>query len=190
MEYQNDPNVTNIDDQFFFGPYMMINPVTTLAERSRDIYFPSGIWYNFWTGAELVGGQKMNVDAPLDIIPIFVKAGAIIPLGPDIQNASERSDPIEIRVYKGANGNFTLYEDNGEDYSYEKGKYSTINLSYNDKKRTLTIGPRTGSYAGMKNHTFFIIWVDQQHRIGLNSQQEHKTKVQYNGSELIIKCHE
>ncbi len=187
MEYRSDNNVKNIEDQFFFGPFMMINPITSLGQRNRDIYLPTGDWYNFWTGLKVSGGQTINVDVPLDDMPIYIKAGSIIPMGPEIQHANATSDPIEIRVYKGADGQFTIYEDAGETYSYESGEYSEIPLTYNDALQQLTIGARSGSFPGMlTNHMFKVVWVDENYGVGLYTPALCDTVVQYVGNEVIV----
>lgn len=187
MEYQNDDKVKNIADQFFFGPNMMINPITSLGQRNRTVYLPEGEWYDFWTGTNISGAQTVRVDAPLDRIPIYVKAGAIIPMGPQIQHANETADPIELRVYRGADGQFTIYEDAGEGYNYEHGEYSTIPLTYNDALQQLIIGVRSGSFPGMLDERKFkIVWVDEYYGAGVNVPVTCDTTIQYNGSEIII----
>ncbi|MBN2166221.1 MAG: DUF5110 domain-containing protein [Marinilabiliaceae bacterium] len=188
MEYQDDVNVRNIDDQFFFGPFMMINPVTTSGQRNRDVYLPAGDWYNFWTGEKIEGSQTINVDVPLDNMPIYIKAGSIIPMGPDIQYTGEKTDPIELRVYRGADGQFTIYEDAGDTYKYEQGEYAVIPLTYDDALQQLTIGTRSGSFPNMvNNHTFRVVWVDEQYGVGANTPVVCDTVVQYDGTEVIVK---
>jgi alpha-D-xyloside xylohydrolase len=104
FDYQNDANVYNIKDQFLYGPSIMVNPVITAGATSRSVYFPSGTWYDFWTGSTVEGGKRASVNAPLNIIPLYIKAGSIIPMGPNIQYATQSIDPLEIRVYKGQDG--------------------------------------------------------------------------------------
>ncbi len=188
MEYRNDDNVKNIDDQFFFGPFMMINPIASLGQRNRDIYLPQGDWYDFWSGSKVGGGQTINVDVPLDNMPIYVKAGSIIPMGPEIQYANAKSDPIELRVYMGADGQFTLYEDAGETYSYENGEYTEIPFTYNDASQQLTIGARSGNFPNMlTNHVFKVVWVDENYGVGLDTPVICDTIVQYDGNEVNVK---
>jgi len=121
------------------------------ANKQYEVYLPAGTeWYDYWTGTKTKGGQNVKVDAPLSKSPLFIKAGSILPLGPDVQYANENKfDNIDIVVYPGANASFTLYEDEGDNYNYEKGQYSTIQLTWNDKAKTLTIGKRQGSFNGM-----------------------------------------
>ena len=121
------------------------------AERSYEVYLPAGAqWYDYHTGVRYEGGQTLNASAPLATMPLYVKAGSIIPLGPDVQYTDEKPwDNLDIIVYPGADAEFTLYEDEGDNYNYEKGIYSTITFKWNDKARTLTVGKRQGSYPGM-----------------------------------------
>lgn len=130
-----------------------------LAERQADVYLPAGSeWVDFWTGERLKGGKSITKATTLKTIPLYVKAGGIIPVGPDVQYATEKPwDNLEIRVYPGANGEFTLYEDEFDNYNYEKGAYSTITFNWNDKTRTLTIGERQGEYPGMLTNRSFNI---------------------------------
>jgi alpha-D-xyloside xylohydrolase len=188
MEYQDDVKVKNIEDQFFFGPYMMINPIASLGQRNRDIYLPAGDWYDFWTGEKIEGNKTINVDVPLDNMPIYIKAGSIVPMGPEIQYTDEKIDPIEIRVYRGADGQFTIYEDAGDTYNYEMGEHSVIPLTYIDGLQQLTIGARNGSFPTMAtNRTFKVVWVDAQYGVGINTPVVCDTTVAYDGSEVIVK---
>jgi len=186
FDYQNDPDVFNIKDQFMFGPAILVNPVTAEGLTSRPVYFPAGTWYDFWTGQKVNGGQAETVDAPLSQIPLYVKAGSIIPMGPFIQYANESADPLEVRIYRGADGTFTLYEDEGDSYNYEKGKYSEIQFSWNDTARQLTIAKRQGNFEGMLTHrTFQIVLVDSNHGSGVEIGKPDQT-VDYVGSKAIV----
>lgn len=182
MSYTADKQTYGIGDQFLFGPALMVCPVYSYKARNREVYFPAGNkWYDFYTGKQIEGGQKVNVEAPLERIPLFVPAGTILPVGPVMQYASEKkADDIEIHVYQGKDGKFSLYEDEGENYNYEKGAFSNISFEYNDTERTLTIGDRTGSFEGMLVGRVFRIV-----SIGLTTSQP-KT-VQYNGAKMVIK---
>ena len=137
----------------------MACPVYTYKARSREVYFPAGTdWYDFYSGNLIAGRAKTIVDAPLEQIPLFVPAGSILPIGPVMQYASEKkADNIEIRVYPGKDGKFSLYEDEGANYNYEKGAFSTISFEYNDAEGTLTIGGRKGSFDGMLTNRIFSI---------------------------------
>ncbi|QCX37640.1 DUF5110 domain-containing protein [Aureibaculum algae] len=188
MDFSKDKKVENIGDQFMFGPSIMVCPVYEYEERNRSVYFPEGAnWYNFYTGAEIKGGQKLNVDAPYDRIPLYVREGSIIPIGPDIEYTDEKlADTIVLYVYKGQNGSFTLYEDEGVNYNYEKGNFSNIPITYNNNENTLTIGQRTGEFKGMlKNRKFVIKTVSKENPNAFNYKAEGQT-VAYNGELITI----
>lgn len=188
MDFQSDTNVFNIRNQYLFGPALMPCPVTAAGAASRNVYLPSGAtWYDFWTGQTYAGGRKYDVAATIDKMPIYVRAGSIIPYGPEIQYAMQTNDPIELRIYRGADGQFTLYEDEGDNYGYEKGEYSTISISWNEAKRTLEIGKRSGSFPGMlKERTFKIVWISDGHGAGVASAEKPDAVVHYNGAAVKI----
>jgi hypothetical protein len=166
---------------------MMINPVSSAGITKRNVYLPSGNWYDFWTGKQYTGGQTINTDAPISRIPVFVKAGSIIPMGPEIMYANQPIDTIELRVYRGYNSSFNLYEDEGDTYNYEKGSYSVIPFSYNEASKELTIGSRIGSYNNMLvNRNFKVVWVDVNYGTGVNIPLTCDTIVKYNGSQVVI----
>lgn len=149
MDYSDDEKTYDIDDQFMFGPAFMACPVYEYKARDREVYFPAGIWYDFYNGKPVQGGTTMDVDAPYERMPLFVRAGSIVPTGKVIQSTKEEQKDLTVSVYAGADGSFTLYEDNGVTYDYEKGNYATIPFVYDDARRTLTIGAREGDYPGM-----------------------------------------
>jgi alpha-D-xyloside xylohydrolase len=187
FDYPSDQNVFDIDDQFLFGPAFLVNPVTSAGVTSRSVYLPQGTWYNFWTGSTLPGGDTITADAPLSEIPLFVKAGSIVPMGPFIQYATESIDPLEIRVYRGQDGSFTLYEDEGDTYAYETGAHSLIPFTWNEQTKQLTIGARTGTYDGMpSNRTFNIVWVDASHGAGVDVAGAPDEVVAYSGAEVVV----
>jgi alpha-D-xyloside xylohydrolase len=160
MDYANDKKVYDIDDQFMFGPALMACPVYTYKERNRNVYFPEGTWYDYYTGKNQTGGMSKTVDAPYERMPLYVKGGSIIPMGELIQSTTEIQKDLTVYVYAGSNGSFTLYEDNGTTYDYEKGEYSTIAFKYEDAGKTLTIGKRQGEYAGMEaNRNISVIFI-------------------------------
>ena len=158
-------------------------------EQTRTVYLPSdNQWYDFWTGDTMSGGQTVTSAAPIDKIPLLVKAGSIIPMGPFVQYAAENpSAPIELRVYPGANGCFTFYEDENDNYNYEKGIFSTILFSWNDATRQFTIGKRQGTFPGMlEKRIFHIILVTKNHGNGVGSAGTPDKILPYQGEEQVI----
>jgi alpha-D-xyloside xylohydrolase len=148
------------------------------ATKTTTKYLPKGAaWYDFWTNKQYKGGQDVTLETTLDRVPMFVRAGSILPLGPEMQYVGEKAwDNLEMRVYPGANGSFTLYEDEGDNYNYEKGQYATITFQWNDKARTLTIGERKGSYPGMLQKRQFTI-------VTPNGKQK---VIEYNGQKMQV----
>ncbi len=205
MEFPNDRNGFDITDQYMFGSALMVAPVlksmyVTIIEgketenyseiRNREVYLPEGCeWYDFWTGDKLKGGQKIQKSAPIDVAPLFVKAGSILPFGPAVQYSTEKKwDKLEIRVYPGADGKFTLYEDEFDNYNYEKSMFSTIDFGWNEKENTLTIGERKGKYQGMLTTRIFnIVLVDNSNGIGDKASVKFNRVVKYSGKALKIK---
>ena len=188
MDFNGDTSALNQDYEFMFGKSFLVSPVTEPKVREWNVYLPKLVeWYDFWTGNQVNGGQTINMEAPLNKIPLFVKAGSIIPMGPEIQYATEKNDPIEIRIYPSADGEFTLYEDENDNYDYEKGKYSTINFKWDDAKKTLTISARKGSFPGMPaEHKFNIICVENNKGIGNNPGEMFDKVVTYNGKKVVV----
>ena len=190
MDFASDSKVLNIGDQFLFGPSIMVCPVTDYKARSRSVYLPKGSdWYGLQTGTFLEGGQNIDADAPYSDIPLYVKAGAIVPFGPELQYTSEMpEDPIRLMVYTGADGQFTLYEDEGINYNYEKGKFSVIPMAYNESETALTIGERSGSFEGMlEKRTFEIVWISPDSPQKLNFFSKPDMTVQYDGEEIVVR---
>jgi alpha-D-xyloside xylohydrolase len=143
---------------------------------------------DFWTGRSQEGGQTLSAAAPLGTIPLFVRAGSVLPFGPELQYANEKpADPIELRVYPGTDGSFTLYEDEGDGYGYEKGRFATIPFTWNDREKTLTIGARTGGFPGMlKTRTFRVVLVRDGHGTGDQFGGKPDAEVRYQGQPLKI----
>jgi len=190
MDFGTDKNVLTINDQFMFGPAILVNPVSAYKSRSRAVYLPSGsTWYEMKTGSGIAGGQTIQADAPYTEIPIYIKAGSIIPCGPEIQYTTEKpADPIRLFVYTGNNGSFTFYEDENTNYNYEHGKFATIPLSYNEHTQELIIGKRQGSFTGMvTKRTFEIIFISNKKPSGLDFQLKPDAIVTYNGSRQTIR---
>jgi alpha-D-xyloside xylohydrolase len=182
MDFREDPRVWNIGDQFLFGPSLLVNPVTEPGATSRHLYLPKTKWYNFWTGEAVDGGRAVDVPAPLEEMPVFVRAGSILPMGPPMEYSQAANDPIELRVYTGANGEFTLYEDEGDTYNYEKGAYATIPIRWDDATQILTIGARKGKYNGMPDTlTFSAVFVSKEHGTGVEETRTPESTFSYDG---------
>jgi alpha-D-xyloside xylohydrolase len=189
MDFRDDLRTWNIGDQFLLGPALLVNPVTEPGATSRHLYLPQAIWYDFWTGERMEGGRAAEVSAPLDRIPLFVRAGSILPLGPEVEYAQQQTaEPIELRIYRGASGDFTLYEDEGDTYNYEKGAYSTIPLHWDEAAQTLTIGARKGSYKGMPDvHKFRVVFVNNTHGTGIAFAKPAGSAVTYSGATVQVR---
>jgi alpha-D-xyloside xylohydrolase len=173
-----------------FGPALMVNPVTEYKARSRNVYLPAPYgWYDLLTGLHFSGGKVINADAPYSSIPVFVREGAILPIGPDIQYTAEKpADPLTIFVYRGTDGTFSLYEDEGVNNNYENGAYTLIPLSYSETDRTLTIGARKGEFSGMlQNRTFRVIMVSKEKPVKLDYDAVPDKVVKYSGEETVVK---
>lgn len=186
LEYYDDIYAAVLD----FG---WRKPQPSQVDSSRfqqTTYLPKGTkWYDFWSHELFEGGQKIQGDFPLDLMPIYIKAGSIIPLSPDIQYADQPiADPLEIRIYPGADASFTLYQDEGDNYNYEKGQFSTIQFDWDNQSQTLTIGDRQGSYPGMnEEQKFNIVVVSQQEPLGDTLSTTVNTEVTYSGAKQTLK---
>ncbi|MGZ3996282.1 MAG: TIM-barrel domain-containing protein [Flavisolibacter sp.] len=190
MDFANDSVASNLNDEYLFGPSLLINPVYSYKQRTKEVYLPKGsAWYDLYKGHYFNGGQRINSDAPYERMPVFVKAGSIIPFGPDLQYTSEKlADPITLYVFTGANGSFNLYEDEGINYNYEKGAYSNIPFTYKEATKTLTIGERKGNFNGMlQQRTFNIIWVTKDNKTGIDTQRSTDQTVNYSGRLVSIR---
>jgi alpha-D-xyloside xylohydrolase len=189
MDFREDRATWEIGDEFLFGPEILVSPVLREHATSRTLYLPASTdWYDFWTGERLAGGAEVSVAAPIGRIPLNVRAGSILPLGPAIEYAGQAADPIELRIYPGANGDFTLYEDEGDSYRYERGAHAIIPLHWEDAARTLTIGARVGSYPGMAaGHSFNVVIVAGGHGTGAEPAQTPDKAIQYTGEKIEAK---
>jgi alpha-D-xyloside xylohydrolase len=191
MDFQNDVKARDITDEYMFGPAFLVSPVTTYQARSRSVYLPptSGNWYDFWTGAYTEGGQTIDAPAPYDALPLFIRAGSIIPCGPELQYTGEKpADPITLYVYAGADSAFTLYEDDGLTYGYEKGAFARIPIGWDDVTRTLTIGKRAGKFSGMlTKRTFNVVLVTKHKPAGFSFTPKADQTVTYRGKEVKLK---
>ena len=185
MDFPDDPEVRDLSDQWLLGPSLMPCPVYEYKARSRSVYFPEGGWYDFYTGAYIPGGQRLTVDAPYERMPLYVRAGSIIPFGPSVEYTGEKpADDILIVVYAGADARFTLYEDDGLTYGYEKGEYSTIDFFWDDTARRLFIGARKGVFPNMLgSRTFRVCVVDPEHPHGYDPDGESALSILYDGQE-------
>jgi len=189
MDFAGDRNVWNIDNEYLFGPDFLVAPVTEYRARTWPVYLPAGTgWYDFYTGKFYQGGQKLTADAPLASIPLFVRAGAIVPTGPSEQYAAEKPNgPITLLVYPGANGRFDLYNDDGTSYGYARGEFTRIHLVYNDAKRMLTIGARQGRYPGMpKTVPINIRWIAGPHT-GMPFNGKPDGTILYTGNAVTVR---
>ncbi len=190
MDFDDDPNVTGIQDQYMFGDALMVCPVYEYKARSRNVYLPSvSGWYDFYSGIYFTGGQLLQAAAPYERMPLYVKAGSILPVGPDIVYTGEKNDgPLTLFVYTGADAHFCLYEDEGVNYNYEKGAYSRIPLEFNQNQGTLRIGAREGSFPGMpEERQFRVVVISPEKPIAADPDVKASYSVDYDGSEQIIK---
>lgn len=183
MDFPQDKKTHEIGSSYLFGRSILVSPVTKYQVKKWPVYLPEGnSWYNFWTSERYKGGQTIDTEAPVDIVPLYIKSGSILPIGPDVQYSTEKKwDHLQIRIYPGSNGEFVLYEDENDNYNYEKGVYSTIKFSWNDELKTLTVADRKGSFPQMLKSRKFSIEL-----IGNNEQRANQTsknvkEVLYNG---------
>ena len=188
MDFRSDEHSATIGDQFMYGPAFLVNPVSDPEVNSRRVYLPKVKWYDFWTGSSVEGPRMMDAAAPIDKLPLFVRAGSIVPMGPETEWSTEKpEDPIELRVYRGADGEFTLYEDENDGYNYEKGVYATIPLHWDEAKHALTIGERKGSFPGiLTERRFQIVFVGENHGAGISAESRPDKVVTYSGKPVAI----
>lgn len=191
MDFQNDLKVSSINDAYMFGPSLLINPVYDYKARSRKVYLPAGQgWYDFYTGKYFKGGQEINAEATYERMPVYVKEGSIIPVGPELQYTDEhKPNEITLYVYGGANATFSLYEDEGTNYNYEKGSFSTIKISYDASTGFLNLADRQGSYEGMlSNRVFNIVYIDSMNTRTFNlNETKLNQKIKYDGKKINLK---
>lgn len=190
MDFQDDPNVNSIGNQWMFGPAFMACPVGYYKARAREVYLPKLCgWYDLYTGKHYAGGQTIEADAPYERIPVFVREGAIVPFGPAIEWSDEKQpELINLYIYAGKDAEFTLYEDEGTNYDYEKGQYSTIEIKYNDKQKTVSFGARQGSFDGMlASRRFNIVLVSPQKQQALDLESPKGKMTKYSGKAVKVK---
>jgi alpha-D-xyloside xylohydrolase len=183
MDFSDDANVLNINDQYMFGPAFLVCPVSEFNARSRKVYLPKCEgWYDFNSGKFYNGGQIFDANAPYDRMPVFVKAGSIIPMGKPMEYTDQYpDDELTINVFAGADGSFKLYSDEGTNYNYEKGEYSLIPMEYNDTEQTLTLCDRKGSYKGMPQNLKITVCHNKQ-----GNSEDNLYTATYTGKKLVI----
>jgi alpha-D-xyloside xylohydrolase len=188
LEFSRDSEARGISDQFLFGPALLISPVTEEGATRRNVYLPAGgDWVDVWTGKRSNGGQTITAAAPLDRMPLYAKAGSIIPFGPSVQFASAKSDPIELRVYGGADADFTLYEDEGDNYDYERGAYTSIPIHWDNRAGKLTVGGRLGSFPGMLGSRIFrVSMVREGQGTGIDPSSHPDAVIYYSGKAISV----
>jgi len=185
MDFSTDTAALGVADEFLLGPSLLVAPVTTYKARSREVYFPGGQgWYDLYSGKFVNGGQRVWAEAPFERMPVYVKEGSILALGPDLQYTNQRpADTITLRVYTGRDAVFSLYEDEGTNYNYEKGRYAIIPMRYDEAKGRLTIGAREGQFEGMlRRRVFRIEWMGK----GVDAEQGKALFVAYDGHAKTI----
>lgn len=189
MDFTNDTKVNDIKDQWMFGPSLMACPVGYYKARSRDVYLPNKCgWYDLYSGTHYQGGQTITVSAPYERIPVFVPEGGIIPFGPAMEWSDEKpAELIHLYIYSGKDSSFQLYEDEGTNYNYEKGKYATIDINFDNAKRTVSFGKRYGSFNGMlKTRRFNIVLIEEGKAQQLNLENPQGKMVEYNGKAMKV----
>lgn len=190
MDFPKDSSVLNIADQYMFGPSLLINPVYEYKQTKRAVYLPkSAGWYDLYSGKWYAGGQKTIADAPYERMPVFVKAGSIIPFGPELQYTSEKqADTVTLNIYSGADATFKLYEDEGTNYNYEKGAFAVIEIYYNEAAKTITIADRKGAFDGMLQKRVFRLNLFTPNKTKpLDYEAKTDKEIIYNGEKTVIK---
>ncbi|MEJ0087020.1 MAG: TIM-barrel domain-containing protein [Pseudomonadota bacterium] len=189
MDFMNDRRAREVRDEYLFGKAFLVAPVHEFRARARAVYLPAGAdWYDFHTGTLSRGGQTLTAAAPLDRMPLFVRAGSIVPVGPDIQHTAEKPGaPLTLFVFTGADGSFELYEDDGVSYGYERGEFSRLPMRYDAAQGTLTIGYRAGSYPGMAEaRTFNVRWIKAGAAPPADLDAKPDATIQYMGTPVTV----
>lgn len=190
MDFPNDATARTLTDEYLFGPAFLVAPVTEYKARQRTVHLPAtaGGWYDFWTGANTAGGNIVNAPAPYERLPVFVRAGSIVPFGPELQYTSEKpAETITLYVYAGADGGFRLYEDDGVSYGYERGEFAVIPIRWQNATQTLTLGARTGSFPGMlSSRKFNVVLVSPGKPVGHSFNPASEQTVAYTGAEISV----
>lgn len=198
FDFAADPGIKNVQDQYMFGPAFLVNPVTEqlysgdaiTGKHTRSVYLPAGTgWFDFWNGRQYNGGQRIEADAPIETMPLYVRAGSIVPMGPVMEYATEKpADTLELRIYPGANGKFSVYEDENDDYGYEKGKFAMFDFSWNDKANTLSVSGTKGRFPGqLHQRVIRVVLVNAMHGAGVQATDHADRTIVYNGSPISVK---
>jgi alpha-D-xyloside xylohydrolase len=190
MDFAGDRKTWDIDDEYLFGPAFLVAPVTEFKARSRKVYLPAGSsWYDFYTGRSVNGGQTIDAASPYERMPLFVRAGSIVPTGPEIQHTGNNShSPLTLNVYTGADGSFSLYEDDGVSRQYLHGQYSRIPMKWDQRSRTLAIGAREGSYPGMAGkRTIRVRWMKPGVPRALSFDAKADATISYDGRPQTVR---
>ncbi len=189
MDFAADRKTWNVDDEYMFGPAFLVAPVTVFEARSRDVYLPAGAdWYDFATGAFAKGGQMIKAAAPRERMPLFVRAGSIVPTGAALQYTGEQPDgPIVLHVFTGADGEFSLYEDDGLSPAYKQGKFARVPVRWNEAAGTLTIGAREGSYDGMPDKRAISVRFYTPGKPTAPDFAESDLQFVYDGKEIVVR---
>ena len=178
LEFPDDRATWSLNDEWMLGDRVLAAPVLKMGGE-RKVYLPAGGWFDGNTGKAVAGGQTLDLSpVPLDVIPFYVRAGTILPMGPVTQSTAEAEDPLEMRIYPGADAAFSLYEDDGNTYSYETGAFTRIPMQWDDRRRKLTISDRQGSYPGMLTTRHLVIALPDG----------SKKQVTYMGNKLTVRC--
>lgn len=188
MDFPDDPRARDVQDQYLFGPAFLVSPVTEPGATSRAVYLPEGDWYDFWTGERLAGGRTVDAAAPYERMPLHVRAGSIVPFGPERQFSGEKpADPVRLVVYTGRDARFSLDEDDGETNGHEQGAFATIPLAWSEARRTLTIGARRGEFPGMlRSRTFEVVFASAARPAGDEQPAAAPRIVRYDGSAVDV----
>ena len=191
MDFRADARACETNDQFLFGPALMASPVTEYKQRVRQVYLPStpGGWYDFWTGKQVGSGTEIAAPAPYAHMPLHVRAGSLIPFGPEIQFSGEKqNDPLTVRVYAGASGKFDLYEDDGMTNANERGERSLITLSWDDQSRCFSVGERQGAYPGMlQKRTIRVLLIEPAKPAASDAAETALPTLSYEGKAQSLK---
>jgi alpha-D-xyloside xylohydrolase len=189
MDFPDDPAVRDIATQYMFGPALLVSPVFESGARSREVYLPEGAdWYDFHNGERHSGGRTIDAKAPLERMPLFVRAGSILPVGPAIQHTGESLNaPIVLNVYPGADGNFEIYEDDGLSYDYEEGQWSRIPVRYDEASGTLHLGKREGGFDGMaEERSIAVRWIGGPDARAADFDVKPDVTLVYSGSPMTV----